>query len=434
MLNLKGLNKKIFLNASWLFGDKAISSILSAIQTVVIARFLGVESYGLLVLVIAYIDILNQFFDLRVWETATKYIGTFWENDEYDKTRSMIKLSYLLDITSGIIAFIIAISVAKLISTHIMHTPGAYTYIWIYSFSLFIATANSTSISILRVFNKFKNIALIRSFQAFFRLSIITILLILGFGIKGVLIGFVVTSFVGFFIRMWVVIKTLNEKNLGDWWKAKIMLIKDYFKDIAWFLGNTSFASTIRMGEERYLGIMVLGYFAGTEAVGLYKVAGSVAKLANFVIDPLYEAIYPELVKINSSNALKDIKTLVKDITKHVATIIVPITLIVIIFSEPIIKLVFGTDYLPASNALRIIAAAVVIARLTFWINPVLLAMERPGLRTILGLISTGSYIILLFILVPSFSFIGAAYAYLGFAVIKSISSVIIFRNVIEKK
>ena len=432
MFNIKDINNKIFLNASWLFGDKSASSIFTALQTVITARILGVDDYGLLVLVIAYIDIINQFFDFRVWETAVKYIGSFWESGEEEKTRSMIKLSYLIDISSGILAFVIAIAVSKLISKYIIHSPTAYEYIWIYSFSLFVDTANSTSIAILRVFNKYRSIAFIRSSQALFRLVIVSILLVIGCGIKGVLFGYIVASFLGFFIRMLVINRTLTEHQLGKWWNAKLDLIRNHMKGIVWFLGNTSLAATVRIGEDKFFGTLIIGYFAGKDAVAYYNVATSVAKLVNFIVDPLYEALYPDLVKIKTLNALREIQNVIKHITKKLMLIIIPIIVIIIIFSELIVKLIFGTDYLPASNALKVIAAAILIARMTFWINPLLLAMEKPGLRTMLGVISTSVYLILLFILVPSYSYIGAGFAYLGFSVIKSSLSVYLFNNLFK--
>ena len=170
MPDSNNLQKKLFLNASWLFSGKLVSGLSGALQTVLLARILGVTDYGLFQLVIAYIAIMNQFFDVRVWETAIKYIGTYWGNNEIDKTLSMIKLSYLLDVASGAFSFVIAIVAAKLISTYIIHSPGAYVYIWIYALSLFIETAKLTSDSILRVFDKFKKIALLNTVESIIKL------------------------------------------------------------------------------------------------------------------------------------------------------------------------------------------------------------------------------------------------------------------------
>ena len=425
--------KKLFMNASWLFGGKTASGIFSAIQTVVIARILGVSDYGLLSLILAYVAVLNMFFDLKVWETATKYIGTYWETGEHDKARSMIKLSYILDIGSGVVAFIIAILSAKLISTYIIHSPQAYVFIWIYSISLFVDTANSTSDAILRVFDRFKNIAFINSFQKFFRLIVVVALLYSGLGIKGVLYGFILASFVGFSVRMWLVMKTLKHNDLQGWLSADISLIRDQWKGIAWFLGNTSFIATLKTGNERYLGILILGYFAGKDAVAFYKIASSVASVVNRIVDPIYEAIYPELVKLASSNAIEDFKNMIKSTTKSLVLIIIPIGVIIIIFAEPIISLVFGKDYVPATSALRILAAAVLIIRCTFWINPALLSMGRPGLRTIMGVISTFIYLVLMFLLVPGYSYIGAAFAFLGYSIVRSSLAFKFFHDALKK-
>ena len=120
------IKTRLFRNASWLLGRKTASRIFSALQTAMVARTLGVTDYGLLALVIAYVDILNQFFDFRAWETATKYIGTFWSNGERGKTRSMIKLSYIVDISSGILAFVISVITGKIASLYLIDSAKAY--------------------------------------------------------------------------------------------------------------------------------------------------------------------------------------------------------------------------------------------------------------------------------------------------------------------
>ncbi|MGH7908774.1 MAG: lipopolysaccharide biosynthesis protein, partial [Thermodesulfobacteriota bacterium] len=186
---IKTVKKRLFQNASWLFGGKMLAGGFAAIQTVILARLLGVDNYGLLALIIAYVDVLNNFFDFRVWETATKYIGTFWTNREREKTLSMIKLSYIIDILSGILAFIIAILTAKIASSYLIHSPNAYTLVWIYSLSLLIDTANSTSDAILRVFDRFKRIAFVSSFISLFKLILVVLFLYFGMGINGVLLS-----------------------------------------------------------------------------------------------------------------------------------------------------------------------------------------------------------------------------------------------------
>jgi len=422
--SVKTIKNRLFRNASWLFGGRTIAGVFSAIQTVIIARIMGVDNYGLLALIIAYVEIINNLFDFKVWETATKYIGTFWTNGEKGKTLSMIKFSYIVDISSGILAFIVAILTAKIASSYVIHSPHAYTLIWIYSLSLLIDTANSTSDAILRVFNRFKRIAFISSFISLFRLILVSFLLYFGMGINGVLISFIVASFLGFSIRMFIVSKTLGENQLTGWWRSDLNMIKEHWRGIAWFLGNTSIAGTLKMANDNYLGVLVLGYFSGKEGAAYYKIAKTFVKLIRNIMDPLYEAIYPELVRIISSNTLKDFKKLLRYSTKTLMKLTIPIAIIILIFSGTIITLIFGKEYLPASNTLRVVTVAIVITQLTFWINPALLAFGRPGLRTLVNTVSTAIYIVLLFLLVPKYSYIGAAFAFMGFAIVRAIISI----------
>ena len=422
-------NKRLFFNASWLFGGNTFSSIFAAIETIVLARMLGINDYGLFALLIAYIGFINTFFDLRVWEAATKYIGTFWENGQRDKTLSMIKLSYTVDIASGILAFCFAVLTANIANKYIMKSPQAYILVYIYALSLLIDTANSTSDSILRVFNAFKKIAFINSFQTFFRVALVTSILFIGFGVKGVLISYVAASFLGFSIRIWAVSKTLNEHKLVGWWKAKFSSIRDEWKGITWFLGNTSFTGTLRIANDNFIGILLLGYFSGKDAAAYYKIARTIVKLMTRFSDSLHQAMFPELVKFSSINAMKEFQSLIKYSLKTLLKFTLPIAIFTLIFTEQIINIVFGSKYLPALTTLRVMTIAIIVYQLTFWVNSALLAMGKPGLRNIMSIGSKASYIAFLFLLIPGFSYLGAAIAYLGEAIVTSSLSIIFFKS-----
>lgn len=427
-------HRKLFFDASWLFGGNTVASIFAAIEPIVLARMLGVNDYGLFALIIAYIGFLNKFFDFRVWETAVKYIGTYWQIGDREKTGSMIKLSYIIDISSGILAFAIAALTAKIANDYFIRSPEGYILIWIYSFSLLIDTANSTSDAILRVFDRFKKIAFISSLETFSRVTLVCIVLFLGIGIKGVLFCYIGASFLGFSIRFWTVSSTLNDLRLGGWWKARLSLIMDQWRGIAWFLGNTSLSGTLRMGNDNYIGVLALGYFAGKDAAAYYKIARSVIKLMTRFSDPLHQAMYPELVRIKSLQALQDFTNIIKFASRTLIKFTLPLALLVLIFSDQFINLFFGKQYLPASNTLRILTAAVIISQLTFWINSALLAMGKVGLRTFLDIISTTAYILLLLLLVPGYSYVGAALAYLGQSALKSFLSLVSIRGSIRSE
>ena len=114
MSQIDGIYKKLLQNTSWLFAGKSVGSIFSGLQGILIARYLGLVQFGLFSIVQAFVDILNIFIDLRVWEAATKYVGDYWKAGEREKVCSLIKFFYLIDLVTGTLAFIVAILTAEL--------------------------------------------------------------------------------------------------------------------------------------------------------------------------------------------------------------------------------------------------------------------------------------------------------------------------------
>ena len=83
--------KNLLKNASWLFSWGIATSIFAAVEPVLIARFLGVEQFGLFSLIIAYVGIVNGLIDLRSFHAVVRYVGQYWELGEKDKVLSFIK-------------------------------------------------------------------------------------------------------------------------------------------------------------------------------------------------------------------------------------------------------------------------------------------------------------------------------------------------------
>ena len=193
------------------------------------------------------------------------------------------------------------------------------------------------------------------------------------------------------------------------------------WKGITWFIANSSIAKTLTLASDNYLGVMILGYFAGNEATGLYKVARNCTTIIKRFMDPVYEAIYPDLVNISQLNKIDEFWDFIKSSTKTLVMVSTPVAIVLMLFAEFIISLIFGDEYLPAADALRVVTIAIMISQLSFWNSPALLALGRPGLRTVIRACTTVVYLGALFTLVPRYSYNGAAFSFLTYATIVTI-------------
>ena len=413
MNELKAEKKQLMKNVSWLFVAKSVPSAANILELIILARVLGLELFGMLTLVIAYVRIINSLLDFRVWESVVKYVGEFIEKKEVEHALSMIKFSYIVDFVTGLVAFAVCILLAGFANEVFIKSPDGFDLVLIFSFSLVVATVNSTSEALFRVFDRFKTIVFVQSAKAVFKLGSVLAALYMGYGIRGVLVAYVAASFFEFMLTQVVVTMMLKDKGLEGWFSSRVSLLSHRMREITWFLLNTSFNATLKIADEGRVAVLILGYFFGSGAAGLYKVARSIIKVVGRIVDPLYEAIFPKLVSLSTLKLYDRFAEIVKFSLKSLLKLVIPVLVIVLLFTEQIIELVFGGQYVPASDTMRVLAVAVLFAGSTFWLKPMLLAIGRPGLRTAVSTFKVLFYVALLLLLVPRYSYLGAGIAYL---------------------
>ena len=399
---------------SWLFVAKSVPSAVNFLEVMILARVLGLEVFGLFTLIVAYVGTVNRLLDFRVWESAVKYVGEFLEKKQSDHVLSMIKFSYAIDVSTGILAFLVSVALAGVANDVFIKSPEAFEMVLILSFGFLFATANTTSEALFRVFDRFKTITFVQSSESAFKLVLIVAVLYIGYGIKGVLFVYAAVSLFGFALRQVLVSRMLREKGLGGWLSSRVGLLSHRMREITWFLLNTSLDATLTMvSNEGRVAVLMLGYFFGSAPAGLYRVARSVIKVIHRIMDPLYEVIFPRLVSLSAASLYDKFAEIAKYATVSLFKLTIPVSVVIFLFAEQFIGLVFGNQYVPASDTMRILTVAALFSGATLCLTPSLLAFGKPGLRTAINMLKMLMYIVMLLILVPEYSYLGAGVAYL---------------------
>ena len=429
MSEFRAEKRQFIKNVSWLVVAKSVPSAANVIEMIVLARVLGVELFGLLTIVIAYVKIVSSLVDFRVWESVVKYVGEFLEKKESEHALSMIKFSYMVDAAAGLLAFGVCLLLAGVANDVFIKSQDGFDLVLIFSLTLIVASVNTTSEALFRVFDRFKTIVFVQSTKAVFKLGSVLAALYLGYGIRGVLIAYVAVSFFEFVLTQIVVNRVLRDKGLHTWFSSKVGLISGRMREISWFLLNTSFNATLTIVNEGKVAVLILGYFFGSGAAGLYKIARAVIKVVNRITDPLYEAIFPKLVSFSTSKLYDRFAEILKFSARTLLKLIIPVLIVVLLLAEQLIGLIFGDQYVAASNTMRVLAVAVLFAGGTFWLTPLLLSIGRPGLRTAVSTFKVFAYVGLLLVLVPRYSYLGAGVAYLVVEFVHSLVAVYLARK-----
>ena len=399
---------RLVKNSSWLFFANVGTSAIGFFEIVLVARLLGVEDYGLLALIMTYNTMVNQFIDLRVWETVTKYVSEFWVKGDVERAQVVVKLSYLVDFLTGMFSFILVILSASLAANHILRRPGLEALIFLCALGFFFSTVDETSKALLRVFDKFSWLALYNVGFAALRFGVVVTLVVNGLGLRGVLIGYAISRFCGGLLLLGLALGA-TRGTLGKAWKeAKLGLLKGRFKEIGGFLLNTSSSSFLKVTTIE-ADVVLLGYFTSPVEVGYYELAKKFANILARISEPLFKAIFPELSRLWSSGNKRAFSGLLKKTSVLVGSVAFPIFMLLILGGKTIIGLMAGESYKPAALPLAILAGGFYFDAIFCWSRPAILSIGKAYIPNLVGLFLTFFQIVTSALIVPVLGAAGTA-------------------------
>lgn len=266
------------------------------------------------------------------------------------------------------------------------------------SISLLSASLISSYVTIFQVELK---MAYFVTFNLLSKVLILFLIYIVQF-LKGGLFHFYVLS-ITLGIVFLLQVKYFSEKILRPIFEIDFELWRKIFRE-SWPLGLTAFFIFIYHRLDQVL----LFRLKGADSVGVYSVAVRLAEGFNIVPIALMTSVLPLMSKYYEASK-NDFVMLYKLSFKYLLNFIIPIAFVISIFSEQIILLLFGKDFLSSSHALRILIWAEFFVFVGVVNNSILIAARKQIFDPIFTGASVLVNVVLNFILIPKYSFVGAA-------------------------
>ena len=420
------LLSNLFKNSSYLFSANVIANGIRFAQAIVLARYLGVEQYGLLALILSYVTIVNQFFDFRIFELMTKYVSEYWAKGENKKALATVKLGYSIDFVSSGVAVIAAVALARFAAKTVFHHPEMASVALIYAFSLLAINVNRTSTSIFQVFDRFSWVAGLRSGQSIFNFSLIVTTVILGWGLSGIILCYLITALLVGIVSLCLAMKIVH-KELGRLSTGKIGMLKGRLKEKGMFLFYTNMTGFMKMFLDRF-DELVLGYFRGPIEVGWYKMAKNFALLFISLTDPISNVLYPQLAKLWALKRKREIKELVWKVSKYMVILAAIIITLTMLFAPVAIKMFVGSDYLNSVVALRIMIWKV-IWFVMIWAGFLVMSAGRPDLFFKVNIFATFVCVAILILMTRIFGLVGTSIGFVSYTITWMIAMVYVCRR-----
>jgi O-antigen/teichoic acid export membrane protein len=404
--------RRLLRNAGKLVVADGIASLIALLQSIVLARALGAAGFGLLALVIVFVNVFNQVVDIRLWETVTKFVAEFHERRQHGHARAVIKLVYLLDAGTGVLAFVLVVLLAPVAAERIFHRPEAAALMVCYSVTLLIGTVNQTSLALLRVFNRFTTLSIELVVSTAVRFVALALVASHSGAILPIIWTYVAVELVRALGLLVLGLRT-TRRALAEPGPSGLGLLRPRLREFVGFSIHNSLTTWLA-ALIRQVDVLILAAFRGDAQVGYFRLAKQFAKLLLRLTDPVYQAIYPELVRLREQvDDLSEIRRFISQTMSRVLLLIVPATIMIGLGAPIIIEMTVGSEFLPAAAAVRIMAAGVLVNAALVWARPLALTAGRPVVSTIAFVVSAVVLVAGSALLVPRYGFLGSAVTFL---------------------
>ena len=96
---------RLLRNTSYLFSGNTISLGLSMAQSILAARLLGVEGFGVVGTITVFTSTINRLFSFRMGEFIIRYLGKELTEENRQKAGAVVKVAMLIEGITSLVAF-----------------------------------------------------------------------------------------------------------------------------------------------------------------------------------------------------------------------------------------------------------------------------------------------------------------------------------------
>ena len=387
-------SQSIIKSSFWSYAGIIVLLFAGLITNMALARLLDKENWGVLSTLIAVVSFL-----LSVSELGINYYVFYIVSKYADKGKEAVKhhlsgpLRYKL-ILIFLIAALMFVFSEQLAELFHIQSGGKY----------FIAgTLYFVLLNIFGVFNgvlaglkKFKEDSIISSLHYILRLAFGALLVVLGFGLDGAIIGYILAIFLAtvlqiIFLREFISISHNNSDGLHEMFSY------------GFYFGIVSIAATFSLWADS----VMIGIFMGSTAVGIYKIAISLSTSSASLLNGISKVVFPYFTSEESKG--KDSITYLNNVLKYSLFFTIPALFGLALSAESIVNVFFGRQYIDASIPLFILSYLVFDGIIIGLISSYLAAKKSTKILGTSSLISAAFNIFLNFVSIPLLGMIGAA-------------------------
>jgi len=411
-------NYEIIRGSFWAFSLKVVAMMFGYVSTYIISNHFGPETMGLFHLSLTITSVITVLSLLGFPTAILRFTGEF-NNDYALKTilKKMITLSLIVSLFFIILFFFYS----DYISLNIFHDAKLKYFLQIAIFGVPFAVISNIFIEFIRGMRLIKISETIRNSSSIFNLFFISILV---FIIKYGNLSPAISNFcVKISVCLISFIYVINKLKQFDFKKVTPISYKRIISTSLPMLATASMFLVMGSVDK-----IMLGLYKTTYDIGIYSVSLKLATLTSMVLVAINTIVGPKFSELYWAGNKNELKNVIKFSSKLILFSSAPILIIYFIFSRQILT-IFGKSFMEGATALIILSIGQFVNSATGSVGYFLNMTGNQNIFRNFVFYSMLANICLNYLLIPKFSYNGAAFATAFSMAVLNISALIYIKN-----
>ncbi|HLD38200.1 MAG TPA: flippase [Candidatus Nanoarchaeia archaeon] len=393
-------------SSMWVFVGIIISRILGYAYRIIVARYYGPEVYGLLTLSLTIVGWFALFSLLGLDTGVLRHLSFYSAKKHENKTSYIVKFFMSLLLITGIVAGALLFIFSDLIAEKIFSNSQLSIFLKLFSLTIPLTSLKAVLFPLMQVYGKYWWVLFAsKILDPLVKVITLVTLIFLGVNSINVPLSFLLAAiFVSFFAYLFC---RISFKKIFKIKPRKDRRLSKEIISYSWPL--LFFALSMFLFHQEDL--LIIGILKTVKDVGFYSAAVPISLLLVTSISLFSYMFFPVIAQQYSKGNKKIVKQLSQQTGKWVYMLSLPLFILFIIFPGVFIKILFGEEYLVATNALRFLSIGAMFANLSGISNQLLSIQGKSKLilkDTLFVLVLNA---ILNLILIPVYGITGAAIA-----------------------
>ena len=355
----ESLSKKVVRGGIWVFALRIINRGLGFIRTIILARLLAPEDFGLLGIAMLAISTLETF-------SQTGFQAALIQKK--DNVESYLDTAWTVSALRGVLLFLILFFSAPLVATF-FNSPQAALVIKVIAVSTFLSGFRNIGILFFQKELEFNK-------QFVYELSAtlvdLTIAITLAFMLRNVwalVLGGLAANFVRLFMSY-----------ILHPYRPHVRLDKGEFKELfgfgRWVLGSSILIFLVTQGDDIFVGKML-----GVTALGFYQMAYLISNLpATEITHVISQVTFPAYSKLQED--IQRLREAYLDVLKLTAFVSIPMAGGIFILAPEFTQIFLGAKWMPMVSAMQVLVLAGLTRSIASTAGTLFVAIGRPRTDT----------------------------------------------------